>query len=66
MAWRLSDFTEIGRLGAGATGRVVSARHDDTGTVVAIKVGAVVRDIIVGIGTQRLWRILGRGDFLHT
>src|SRR5215467_4102148 len=37
MAWRLSDFTEIGRLGAGATGRVVSARHDDTGTVVAIK-----------------------------
>src|ERR1044071_4894084 len=37
MAWRLPNFTEIGRLGGGATGTVVSARHDTTNTVVAIK-----------------------------
>ncbi|HKE66675.1 MAG TPA: serine/threonine-protein kinase [Micromonosporaceae bacterium] len=37
MTWRLPDYTEIGRLGSGATGTVVSAKHDPTGTFVAIK-----------------------------
>jgi serine/threonine-protein kinase len=37
MTWRLAEYTEIGRIGAGATGTVVSARHDRTGTFVAIK-----------------------------
>src|SRR5215813_8588816 len=37
MAWRLPNFTEVGRLGGGATGTVVSARHDTIGTLVAIK-----------------------------
>jgi serine/threonine protein kinase len=37
MVWRLSGFDELGRLGGGASGHVVSARHQATGTVVAIK-----------------------------
>lgn len=37
MAWRLPGFVELGQLGAGAGGRVVSARHQGTGTVVAVK-----------------------------
>ncbi|MFP3963342.1 serine/threonine-protein kinase [Actinomadura fulvescens] len=35
--WRVSGFTEVGELGAGAFGRVVLARRDETGHVVAIK-----------------------------
>jgi hypothetical protein len=37
MTWRLTDYTEIGRLGSGATGTVVSAWHEPTSTFVAIK-----------------------------
>src|SRR5215475_5691300 len=37
MTWPLADYTEIGRLGSGATGTVASARHEPTGTIVAIK-----------------------------
>jgi serine/threonine-protein kinase len=37
MTWRLAGYSEIGRLGSGATGTVASARHDPTGTFVAIK-----------------------------
>ncbi|WP_131758874.1 serine/threonine-protein kinase, partial [Actinomadura fibrosa] len=35
--WRLDGFTEIGELGTGAQGRVVLARKDGTGPLVAIK-----------------------------
>jgi hypothetical protein len=35
--WTLPGFTEVARLGAGGFGRVVLARHDGTGQVVAIK-----------------------------
>ncbi|OZM72559.1 serine/threonine protein kinase [Amycolatopsis antarctica] len=35
--WQLSGYTEIERLGEGGFGRVVLARHDDSGTFVAIK-----------------------------
>jgi serine/threonine-protein kinase len=37
MTWRLAEYSEVGRLGTGATGTVASARHDPTGTFVAIK-----------------------------
>ncbi|MGI5167586.1 serine/threonine-protein kinase [Spirillospora sp. CA-253888] len=37
MSWRVEGFTEVRELGAGAQGRVVLARHDTAGTVVAIK-----------------------------
>ncbi|RAY13286.1 serine/threonine protein kinase [Actinomadura craniellae] len=35
--WRVSGFTEVRPLGAGAQGRVVLARHETAGTPVAIK-----------------------------
>ncbi|MGI8331603.1 serine/threonine-protein kinase [Actinomadura scrupuli] len=35
--WRVAGFSELRELGAGAQGRVVLARHDDTGRLVAIK-----------------------------
>lgn len=35
--WRVSGYTPVRELGAGASGRVVLARHDETGTPVAIK-----------------------------
>ncbi|GII03959.1 serine/threonine-protein kinase [Planobispora takensis] len=36
-AWRVPGYTEIRELGAGAAGRVVMARHDANGILVAIK-----------------------------
>ena len=36
-SWQLSGYTPVRRLGAGASGSVVLATHDDTGTPVAIK-----------------------------
>src|SRR5262245_57669446 len=36
-AWRVPGYTEIRELGTGAAGRVVLARHDDNGTLVAVK-----------------------------
>ncbi|GLW12344.1 hypothetical protein Misp01_74720 [Microtetraspora sp. NBRC 13810] len=36
-AWQVPGYTEIRELGAGASGRVVMARHDEDGTLVAIK-----------------------------
>ncbi|WP_132876495.1 serine/threonine-protein kinase [Tamaricihabitans halophyticus] len=35
--WRLGGYTEVRELGAGASGRVVHAVHDASGTAVAIK-----------------------------
>ncbi|MGI8329085.1 serine/threonine-protein kinase [Actinomadura scrupuli] len=35
--WRVAGFTELRELGAGAQGRVVLARHDTSGMVVAVK-----------------------------
>ncbi|NKZ02647.1 serine/threonine-protein kinase [Actinomadura latina] len=35
--WRVDGYTEVRELGAGAQGRVVLARHDASGTPVAIK-----------------------------
>ncbi|MBE1531685.1 serine/threonine-protein kinase [Actinomadura algeriensis] len=35
--WAVSGYTEVRELGAGAQGRVVLARHDESGTPVAIK-----------------------------
>ncbi|GLW64380.1 hypothetical protein Arub01_26240 [Actinomadura rubrobrunea] len=36
-AWRIAGFEELRELGAGAQGRVVLARHQESGTPVAIK-----------------------------
>lgn len=36
-AWQLSGFQELGELGVGGGGRVVLARHEATGTDVAVK-----------------------------
>src|ERR1051326_86521 len=36
-SWQVSGYTEQKRLGAGATGRVVLATHNETGVPVAIK-----------------------------
>ncbi|GAA4631325.1 hypothetical protein GCM10023196_060310 [Actinoallomurus vinaceus] len=35
--WTVPGYTELGELGSGGFGRVVLARHDDSGTTVAIK-----------------------------
>ncbi|WP_433181227.1 serine/threonine-protein kinase [Actinoallomurus sp. CA-150999] len=35
--WTVPGYTELGELGSGGFGRVVLARHDDSGTIVAIK-----------------------------
>ncbi|GAA1795165.1 serine/threonine-protein kinase [Actinomadura chokoriensis] len=42
--WRVEGYTEVRELGAGAQGRVVLARHDASGTPVAIKYLAVRAD----------------------
>ncbi|TDC09517.1 serine/threonine-protein kinase, partial [Actinomadura bangladeshensis] len=42
--WRVDGYTEVRELGAGAQGRVVLARHDASGTPVAIKYLAVRAD----------------------
>jgi serine/threonine-protein kinase len=44
-AWRVAGFTEFHELGRGAQGRVVLARHDDSGMLVAIKYVFSVRSI---------------------
>ncbi|MCX4472256.1 Serine/threonine-protein kinase StkP [Micromonospora sp. MW-13] len=36
-SWRVSGYTEVRELGSGASGRVVLATHDATGTPVAVK-----------------------------
>ncbi|MDF2712255.1 MAG: hypothetical protein K0R62_7907, partial [Nonomuraea muscovyensis] len=37
MEWSAPGYTEVRQLGAGASGRVVLAVHDDTGVKVAVK-----------------------------
>src|SRR5690349_16595452 len=37
MAWRMPGVSELGRLGSGSTGRVVSAQHKASGSYVAVK-----------------------------
>ncbi|MFB7619631.1 protein kinase [Kitasatospora sp. NPDC056181] len=46
--WRLPDYTQVRELGAGASGRVVLAHHDRTGTPVAIKY------LLAGVGRSGL------------
>jgi serine/threonine-protein kinase len=71
MAWRLHGVTELGTIGAGGTGRVVSARHRATDTVVAVKylstrlrttsdsVAQVRADVrtVMGLDDQRIVRL---------
>ncbi|MBO2451469.1 serine/threonine protein kinase [Actinomadura barringtoniae] len=62
--WRIPEFQEVRSLGSGAQGRVVLARHRESGTPVAIKylLGADERD------RERLRheaRMLGQADSPH-
>jgi serine/threonine protein kinase len=35
--WKISGYTELRALGSGGFGAVVLARHDESGTLVAVK-----------------------------
>ncbi|MFG1673390.1 protein kinase [Micromonospora sp. NPDC049282] len=54
--WQLSGYTPVRRLGAGASGSVVLATHDATGTPVAIKY--LVRDL----GGESSFRVAFRAE----
>ncbi|MFC6879786.1 serine/threonine-protein kinase [Actinomadura yumaensis] len=63
--WRVAGFTEVRRLGEGAQGRVVLARHEPSGAPVAIK---YVRPGAGEAERERLRheaRMLGRADSPH-
>ncbi|MFD0273234.1 protein kinase [Kitasatospora sp. NPDC127111] len=57
--WRLPDYSQVRELGAGASGRVVLAHHDRTGTPVAIK---YLLDAVGGSGLREEAQILARVD----
>ncbi|MET8908712.1 serine/threonine-protein kinase [Micromonospora sp. NPDC004551] len=65
--WQLSGYTPVRRLGAGASGSVVLATHDATGTPVAIKY--LVRDIGADSSFRTAFReearLLGEIDDRH-
>ncbi|MFG1811347.1 serine/threonine-protein kinase [Streptomyces sp. NPDC049040] len=54
--WRVPGYTEERELGAGASGRVVLARHDATGTAVAVKY------LSGGVGREEGFREAFRGE----
>ncbi|WP_218040132.1 serine/threonine-protein kinase [Actinomadura sp. WMMB 499] len=60
--WAVDGYTEVRELGAGAQGRVVLARHDESGTPVAIKylTGETERERL-----RHEARMLGRADSPH-
>ncbi|MEU6237772.1 serine/threonine-protein kinase [Kitasatospora sp. NPDC047058] len=57
--WRLPGYTQVRELGAGASGRVVLAHHDGTGTPVAIK---YLLDAVDGSGLREEAEVLARVD----
>ncbi|MEU1759572.1 serine/threonine-protein kinase [Micromonospora sp. NPDC005223] len=65
--WELSGYTQVRRLGAGASGSVVLAIHDPTGTPVAIKY--LVRDLGANSAFRTAFRtearLLGEIDDPH-
>ena len=65
--WQLSGYTPVRRLGAGASGSVVLATHDATGTPVAIKY--LVRDLGADSSFRAAFRaearLLGESDDPH-
>jgi len=63
--WRIDGFTEIRELGRGAQGRVVLARHERSGTPVAIKYLGAGADRSAREAFRREARLLGRVDDPH-
>ncbi|WP_422741747.1 protein kinase domain-containing protein [Micromonospora sp. WMMD754] len=65
--WQLSGYTPVRELGSGASGSVVLATHDDTGTPVAIKY--LVRDLGADSSFRTAFRdearLLGEIDDRH-
>ena len=63
--WRVDGYTEVRELGAGAQGRVVLARHDASGTPVAIKYLAVRADEADRERLRHEALMLGRAESPH-
>ncbi|MCI4066506.1 serine/threonine protein kinase [Micromonospora sp. R77] len=65
--WQLSGYTPVRRLGAGASGSVVLATHDDTGTPVAIKylIRSIGEDPSFRTAFRAEARLLGEIDDPH-
>ncbi|OLT11835.1 hypothetical protein BJF79_23315 [Actinomadura sp. CNU-125] len=61
----VSGYTEVRELGAGAQGRVVLARHDESGTLVAIKYLTGHPDEAERERLRHEARMLGRADSPH-
>ncbi|GGN32690.1 serine/threonine-protein kinase [Actinoplanes campanulatus] len=66
-SWQLSGYTTVRQLGAGASGTVVLATHDETGTPVAIKylVHVLGDDAAFRAAFRREARLLGEIDDPH-
>ncbi|WP_433464857.1 serine/threonine-protein kinase [Spirillospora sp. CA-128828] len=64
-AWRVDGFAEVRELGAGAQGRVVLARHEASGTPVAIKYLAARADEDDRERLRHEARMLGQADSPH-
>ncbi|RZU75636.1 serine/threonine-protein kinase [Micromonospora kangleipakensis] len=66
-SWQLSGYTPVRRLGAGASGSVMLATHDGTGTPVAIKylIKSVGEDPSFRTAFQAEARLLGEIDDPH-
>ncbi|MBW6437075.1 serine/threonine protein kinase [Actinoplanes hulinensis] len=66
-SWQLSGYTTVRQLGAGASGSVVLATHDETGTPVAIKylVHVLGDDAAFRAAFRREARLLGEIDDPH-
>ncbi|RKS78910.1 serine/threonine protein kinase [Actinomadura pelletieri DSM 43383] len=60
--WRVPGYTELGELGAGAHGRVVLARDDEAGTLVAIKYVATEERTAPRVPDEREARIMAAVD----
>ncbi|MFC4149633.1 serine/threonine-protein kinase [Micromonospora mangrovi] len=65
--WQLSGYTPVRRLGAGASGSVLLATHDDTGTPVAIKylIRSIGEDPSFRTAFRAEARLLGEIDDPH-
>ncbi|WP_217711634.1 serine/threonine-protein kinase [Actinomadura sp. NAK00032] len=63
--WRVGGYTEVRELGAGAQGRVVLARHDASGTPVAIKYLAARADEADRERLRHEALMLGRANSPH-
>jgi serine/threonine protein kinase len=63
--WQIEGFTEVRELGSGAQGRVVLARHDASGTPVAVKYLAVGADAGRRARLRHEAAMLAKADSAH-